>query len=71
MLALVLIFGGFIYHFLNMLMGDAEKRYKEDPLILLPPFVLLFISLVLSFYIPEKVLMLINNIPEILGVKNG
>ena len=71
MLALVLIFGGFVYHFLNMLMGDAEKRYKEDPLILLPPFVLLFLSLVLSFYIPEKVLMLINNIPEILGVKNG
>ncbi len=66
---LVVIFGGFIYHFLSMVMGDSDKKYKENFIILLPIYTLLIFALVLTFYIPENILTLLNNIPTILGVK--
>lgn len=66
---LIVIFGGFIYHFLNMVMGESDKKYKENFIILLPIYTLLVFALVLTFYIPKNILVLLNNIPTILGVK--
>lgn len=69
LLGLTVIFGGFIYHFLNMLMGDSDKKYKENPVLLLPVVVLVIVSVISSFYLPDKVVVLINNAVDIVGAK--
>ncbi len=65
--ALVLIFGGFIYHFLGMMMGDTDQAFKEDYLMLLPIGILLTLSVVSSFYIPDKLITLMQNASLIIG----
>lgn len=66
---LTVIFGGFIYHFLNMVMGESDKKYRESSILLLPVVVLVVVSVISSFYLPDKVITLINNAVEIVGAK--
>ncbi len=63
---LILIFGGFVYHFSQMLMGEPDKERKsESPLMIIPMLILIVICVVLTFYIPEKINILFKNIDQI------
>ncbi|WP_297452984.1 hydrogenase 4 subunit F [Persephonella sp.] len=63
---LILIFGGFVYHFSQMLMGEPNKEKKsENPWMIIPMLILVIICVVLTFYIPEKINILFKNIDQI------
>ncbi len=63
---LILIFGGFVYHFSQMLMGKPNKERKpESPWMIIPMLILIVICVVLTFYIPEKINILFKNIDQI------
>jgi len=68
---LVAIFGGFIYHFSQMLMGEDESNHKkeENLYLIIPSIIGLLIAVIFTFYIPEGLNILIKNINFIIGVK--
>ncbi|MDL2286426.1 hydrogenase [Desulfococcaceae bacterium OttesenSCG-928-F15] len=57
-LCLVLVIAGFAKNFIRMSFGtcDEEISYREKPLRLVSPIILLLASIVLSFWIPEALL---------------
>jgi len=68
---LVIIFGGFAWHFTSMLMGVPEEPVKrtEDAAMAIPMIVTLSAALSLGFFIPGRLLTLMNHIPALMGVE--
>lgn len=65
---LAVIFTGFIYQFVGILGGDSEKRYRENLFLLAPSAFALLSLFILMFYMPESLKILIERIPDIVGV---
>jgi len=65
LLALIILFVGFLRHIVDMVFGKlpADIKIGEESIwLIIPPFVLLAVALFLSFYMPPFLQALINNV---------
>ena len=65
LLALILLFVGFLKHIVAMLFGKIPSGIKigeENIWLIIPPFVLIVTALFLSFHIPAFLQTLINDV---------
>jgi len=65
LLALIILFVGFLKHIVDMVFGKLPADIKvgeESVWLIIPPFVLLAVALFLSFYMPPFLQALINNV---------
>lgn len=64
LIAVVLIFAGFLHHFSGMVFGEAQKelpRGEGGILTLLPPLFLAVILIILSLFLPTSLVSLLNS----------
>jgi len=66
---LVIIFGGFIYLFSSMLMGESNEVKKEDYKMLLPMVLFVLIMLYSGLTLPPYFKTLLNNAVDIINAK--
>ena len=66
---LVIIFGGFIYLFSSMLMGESNDVKKEDYKMLLPMVLLALVMLYFGLTMPPHFTTILNDAVDIINVK--